>query len=132
MRSGVAVLFAVVGPLSVNPPSYGQAESSGPGLPRVVLVGDSAGDGVRRSSDHWSDCSSSHLSEAPDEPRFNAVGAPIAPLTRRCQSRKPRGQRLAPGAHAKHADDRSGFIATALITVRIFSTFESVASRHSR
>ena len=42
MRSGVAVLLSVVGLLTASPPSRGQADASpGPGLPRVVLVGDS-------------------------------------------------------------------------------------------
>jgi dienelactone hydrolase/lysophospholipase L1-like esterase len=42
MRSGAAILLAVVGLLSASPPSRGQAgPSSGPGLPKVVLVGDS-------------------------------------------------------------------------------------------
>ena len=42
MRSGVAVLLSVAGLLSASPQSRGQAEpSTGPGLPRMVLVGDS-------------------------------------------------------------------------------------------
>ena len=42
MRSGVVVLLSVVGLLSASPPSRGQAAaSSGPGLPKVVLIGDS-------------------------------------------------------------------------------------------
>ena len=42
MRSGVAVLLAVVGLLSACPQSRGQGEPPpGPGLPRIVLVGDS-------------------------------------------------------------------------------------------
>ena len=42
MRSGVVVLLSVVGLLTASPPSPGQADASpGPGLPRVVLVGDS-------------------------------------------------------------------------------------------
>src|SRR5262245_34181275 len=42
MRSGVAVLLTVVGLSSASPQSRGQAEPSpGPGLPKIVLVGDS-------------------------------------------------------------------------------------------
>ena len=42
MRPGVVVLLSVVGLLTASPPSRGQADASpGPGLPRVVLVGDS-------------------------------------------------------------------------------------------
>src|SRR4051812_24471561 len=42
MRSCVAVLLAVVGLLPASPPGYGQAQPPpGPGLPKVVLVGDS-------------------------------------------------------------------------------------------
>ncbi len=42
MRSGVAVLLSVAGLLSASPQSRGQAEPyTGPGLPRIVLVGDS-------------------------------------------------------------------------------------------
>jgi lysophospholipase L1-like esterase len=42
MRSGVVVLLAGVGLLSASPQSRGQAEPPpGPGLPRIVLVGDS-------------------------------------------------------------------------------------------
>lgn len=42
MRSGATILLAVVGLLSATPQSRGQAEpSSGQGLPKIVLVGDS-------------------------------------------------------------------------------------------